>query len=47
MIQNVMEIERRNHWILDSKNRICQKINDDNDKKDSNIGKDSKNRNVP
>ena len=47
MIRNVMEIERRNHRILDSKNRICQKINDNSDKKDSNIRKDSKNRNGP
>ena len=47
MIRSVMEIKRKTCRIIDSKNRTCQKISDNKDRKDSNIRKDSKNRNGP
>jgi hypothetical protein len=34
MIRSAMEIRRRIHWMLDSKNRMCQKISDNNNRKE-------------
>src|ERR1700678_3621744 len=38
---------KENCWIIDSNDRTCQKISDSKERKDSNIRKDSKNRNGP
>src|ERR1700678_3618890 len=38
---------KENCRIIDSKDRTCQKISDSKDRKDSNVRKDSKNRNGP